>query len=111
MPTFIELADAEYPSELDGRIIKPLAGISLAAIFKGKKRKPHDAIYWQYSKGYAIRKGKWKLVKYGKEAEWELYDFSKDRTETNDLAAKYPERVADMKQDWEKWWKSNKGIK
>lgn len=108
MPTFIELAGAEYPDELDGRKIKPLAGKSLVPIFKGKKRKPHDAIYWQYSQSYAIRKGKWKLVKFGKKADWELYDFSNDRTETNDLAAKYPDKVADMKQDWEKWWESNK---
>ncbi|MCF7973230.1 MAG: arylsulfatase [Phycisphaerae bacterium] len=111
MPTFMELAGASYPDELDGRQIKPLAGKSLVPVFQGKIRQPHDAIYWQYGQGFAIRKGNFKLVKLGKASAWELYDFSKDRTETNDLAAVFPERVASMKQDWEQWWQENKGIK
>ena len=29
-----------------------------------------------------------------KEGEWELYDMEKDRTETNNLAARFPDKVA-----------------
>ena len=34
---------------------------------------------------------------------WELYDMEADRTELHDLAAQQPERVADMKRQYEAW--------
>ena len=33
---------------------------------------------------------------------WELFDLSEDRSETKNLAAKYPEKVKAMEQAWEK---------
>jgi arylsulfatase A-like enzyme len=36
MPTFIELADADYPSERAGESVHPMAGISLVPLLKGK---------------------------------------------------------------------------
>lgn len=37
--------------------------------------------------------------------EWELYDLESDRTETNDLADRFHERVGRMKQAWLQWAK------
>jgi arylsulfatase len=54
--------------------------------------------------GRAVRKGDWKLVAL-KDEPWRLYDLSGDRTEMNDLAAKFPERVQAMSQAWEQWGK------
>jgi len=34
---------------------------------------------------------------------WELYNIAKDRTETQNLALKYPERIQKMEALWEKW--------
>ena len=34
---------------------------------------------------------------------WELYDMEADRTELNDIAARHPERVADMARQYEAW--------
>lgn len=43
----------------------------------------------------AVRRGELKLVRrHG--AGWELYNMSEDRTELNDLSARYPEDVAEM---------------
>ena len=50
----------------------------------------------------AIRKGAWKLVAAYK-GEWELYNLADDRTETNNLAAKEPERVKAMAKAWQSW--------
>ncbi len=36
-------------------------------------------------------------------AGWELYDLAADRTELNDLADRFPERVRDMRVRYERW--------
>jgi arylsulfatase A-like enzyme len=102
LPTFIELADTAAPQELNGQKLKSIAGKSLLPILKGQKRKPHDALFWQYGKGKAVRTGDWKLVKYG-DANWELYNLASDRTELFNLADQQKERVSEMSALWEKW--------
>ncbi|UCG57300.1 MAG: arylsulfatase [Phycisphaerales bacterium] len=103
LPTFMEIAGASYPRQLDGRKLRPVAGKSLLSVFQGKQRRGHGVLYWQFGKAKAVRIGKWKLVRYG-EADWELYDLQKDRTELNDLAARHPRRVREMAAMWEDWW-------
>ena len=36
---------------------------------------------------------------------WELYNVDADRTELNDLSAKYPDRVAELSSAWQAWEK------
>jgi arylsulfatase len=52
-----------------------------------------------FSTDRALRDGDWKIVSF-KSAPWELYNIKDDRTEMNDLAKKYPERVANMSITW-----------
>jgi len=103
LPTFIEMTGSVYPDQINGRKLKPLAGKSMLPIFRGEQRQGHDVLYWQFSRAKAIRTGKWKLVRYG-QADWELYDLEKDRTELNNLAAQYPQKVKQMTSLWEDWW-------
>ncbi|MHC4734618.1 MAG: sulfatase/phosphatase domain-containing protein [Planctomycetota bacterium] len=109
LPTFMDITGADCPDQIDGRKLKRPIGKSLLPIFKGKKRKPHDVLYWQFGKGKAIRIGNFKLVKYGS-SDWELYDMAKDRTELNNLTARFPEKAKEMSQMWEKW-RANVGRK
>jgi arylsulfatase len=109
LPTFMEIAGAGYPDQIDGKKLKRPVGKSLLPIFKGKKRKGHEVLYWQFGKGKAIRIGDFKLVKYGN-SDWELYDMANDRTELKNLASRYPERAKKMSQMWEKW-RANVGRK
>lgn len=51
--------------------------------------------------GDALRVGDWKLVRLPK-GGWELYKMDGDRTETNNLAAEYPEKLQHMSQLFEK---------
>jgi len=108
LPTFMDITGAKYPTEFEGRAIKPVAGKSLLPVFRGRQRKPHDMLFWQYGAAKAVRQGKWKLVRYGK-VDWELYDLDADRTELHDLAGKYPGRVRQMAQAWQSWFDACKG--
>ncbi len=87
--TLYDLARAAYPKEAT-----PLEGKSLLPAFANKPIE-RDAIFWEHEGNRAVRAGDWKLVsKYGK--PWELYDMTYDRVESNDLSAKYPDKVKEL---------------
>ncbi len=102
MATLVDIAGADYPSELGDTKITPLQGESLVPIFRGEKLPQRKPIFWQWDKGRAVRQGKWKLVSYN--GPWELYDLSTDRTETDNLAAAHPEIVTKLADLWQQWY-------
>ena len=95
MATFIELSGAKYPSEVGEREVDPLVGKSLVPILRGEKRVGHDPLYFHFGTDRALRVGDWKIAS-AKLGQWELFNLAEDRTETNDLAAKHPEKVKKM---------------
>jgi len=99
MPTLVELAGGQYPSEFGGRTIEPVQGRTLGPILAGQQREPHEWLYFQFSTDRAIRKGDWKLASV-KGARWELYNLADDRTELRDLADANPERVKELSKLW-----------
>jgi arylsulfatase A-like enzyme len=103
MPTLLELAESDYPPEFNGNELLPVEGKSLLPVFRRQKRDGHKSLSWELFGNRAIRHGDWKLVWGASEKQWELYDLKADRSETNDLAAKFPERVTAMARDWEAW--------
>lgn len=103
MPTLLELAGGKYPAEFHGKEIIPAEGKSLVPILQGKDREPHESLCWALYGNRAIRQGDWKLNWGASDKRWELYNLAEDRTETNDLAALEPERVASMAAKWERW--------
>ncbi len=101
--TCVDLAGAEYPKKVGDRAIPPFEGKSLIPVFANKPL-DREAIYWEHEGNKAVRLGDWKLVgKHG--GAWELYDLSKDRTESNDLAATMPARVKDLTAKYDTWAK------
>jgi arylsulfatase len=99
MATFVDVADADYPTQIGNRVIDPLQGKSLLPILQGTERQAHENLYFHFGTDRALRQGPWKLVG-AKLGRWELYNLDEDRTELNDLAAKYPERVDAMAKKW-----------
>ena len=110
MPTLLELAESKYPQEFNGNEIIPVEGKSLLPVFRGQKRDEHQSLSWELFGNRAIRQGDWKLVWGASEKTWELYGLKADRSETNNLAPKFPERVTAMARDWEAWQQRTENI-
>ncbi len=107
MATFVEIANAPYPREWKGETVVPLQGTSFLPLLAGADmlQRP-DPLFWQWSRGRAIRDGQWKAVSHSD--QWQLYDINDDRTELNDLAGTYPERTARMAARWQAWFDGTK---
>ncbi|MGC9341537.1 MAG: arylsulfatase [Bacteroidales bacterium] len=105
MATCIEVAGVNYPELYNGNKIKPFEGVSLLPAFNNEKLKKR-ALYWEHEGNKAIRLGKFKLVSKWQntsEYNWELYDLEADRSETNDLIKKMPDKADEMEVLWKKW--------
>ena len=102
MPTFLDAAGIESPTEFRGRHLHSLDGRSLLPILRGGVREPPGELYWQWSRGRAVRQGRWKLVAV-RNGDWELYDLEADGTELQNLAGQLPGRVAAMELLWNEW--------
>ena len=106
MATCIDMAGATYPTKYKGNDIIPLEGKSLVPIFKTGHREGHDYLGFEhYNERAFLSYDGWKLVRPGENAKWELYNLNEDRSEMHNLAAQYPEKVAEMTKAYEAWAK------
>lgn len=116
LPTFAELAGAACPAQFRGQPLGTLDGRSLAPLLRGRRREPHEALFWELTGCRAVRRGRWKAVSLGPERwhvghripagrnGWELYDVEADRCELHDRAAEQPALVAELDQLWKRWF-------
>jgi arylsulfatase A-like enzyme len=81
-----------------------LPGVDLVNQLHGKG--DERTLFFEHQGNRAVRRGDWKLVALDDEP-WELYDFTRDRTEMNDLSGKYPALVKEFADAWEKWAEAN----
>ncbi|HEX9190417.1 MAG TPA: sulfatase-like hydrolase/transferase, partial [Vicinamibacteria bacterium] len=102
MPTLVELAEARHPGELEGRGVMRPEGMSLVPLLRGRPYAGHETLYWEHEGGRAVRHGAWKLAALP-EGEWELFDLSVDRTESRDVSARHPRKVAELASLWAAW--------
>ncbi len=91
LPTACALAGAEPPENIDGISYLP------TLVGEADKQKTHDALYWAYRNKEALRKGKWKAVKPGKNQAVELYNLEKDIGEQENLADERPDLTKRLK--------------
>ncbi|MGY8653507.1 MAG: arylsulfatase, partial [Verrucomicrobiia bacterium] len=98
LPTAVAAAGATYEGKLS------LPGTDLVAQLNngGGER----TLFFEHQGNRAVRQGKWKLVALD-DQPWELYDFTQDRIEMNDLAGKFPEKVKQLSAAWDKWGAAN----
>lgn len=107
MPTCLELAGATYPSTYNGRSIKPMCNEarSFVPLLQEKDSWDDDRImFWEHEGGRAVRKGNWRLTALSG-AGWQLFDLAHDLSETNNVAAEYPDKVRELKALWNEWAK------
>jgi arylsulfatase A-like enzyme len=104
-PTLLEACGVKAPGV-------SFDGVSLVTLFSGGDA-PVRPLFWHYphysNQGNrpmgAAREGNWKLIEQYEDGRVELYDLSKDPSETTDLAAKEPKRAADLKAKLASWRK------
>ena len=100
MPTFSNVCGFDLPKDIH------IDGIDQTELLTGKRKTGRDFFYFDKA---GVRKGKWKYIKanahfYGYAVEDnrkkndELYNLEIDIGETNNLAKKFPEKVAELKE-------------
>jgi arylsulfatase A-like enzyme len=102
MAPCVDVAGAKSPAEFQGRQILPMEGRSLVPAFVDKAIE-RDALFWEHEGNAAIRVGDWKLVRFGRNGPWELYNLKADRPELHDLAADQPGRAKELAAKWDAW--------
>ena len=105
LPTFLELAGADYPETHNGHAILPVEGKSLVTVLRGGTREGHRQLAWEWSGNRALREGKWKAVWDKLDKRWALFDLKADRTEMNDLAQAKPDLAKRLAGKWGEWAK------
>ena len=96
LPTLAALTGQIWPHPTDGIDLLP-------ALLEGDPLPERD-LYWTWrprTNRWALRRGRWKIVHYGKEvpdepSDWVLHDLESDPAEEVDLAAARPEVLAGM---------------
>ncbi|QDT35413.1 arylsulfatase [Thalassoglobus polymorphus] len=99
-PTLIELAKTERFKEWKGKPVPVPPGKSLTSLFQQDAAAHDRTLWWSHEANHAIRKGDWKAVVSGDDAEWELYNLETDRTETSNIASANPDKLDELKQEW-----------
>ncbi len=108
MATVVDISSAHYPQKFNGQKIPTYEGTSLLSVFAGETENRVGPLFWEWRTGKAVRVGNWKLVSSSsedlrKDGKWELYDMLVDKTETTDLASKFPTIVNELVQAYQTW--------
>lgn len=126
MPTVLDLVGVEHPdSPYKDRDIVQMTGKSMLPMLHGEAQEIYtsdDYIGWELFGKTAIRQGDWKIIQepagdfwqsrnpVAENYAWQLFNIAEDPSEMNDLAAKNPEKLADMLQLWEAYAEENQVI-
>jgi arylsulfatase len=115
MPTILEAAGLPAPVSVDGVKQQPIAGVSLIYSFNAPQApERHTTQYFEVTGNRAIYHDGWWAnttpTRYSFRvgtspgetstptgSKWELYDLKTDYSQSHDLAAKYPQKLAEMR--------------
>lgn len=100
VPTILDIVGVQKPKEWEGTPIPEAPGTSFRGSFERDGATAKKSIWFLHEGNRAIRMGDWKLVA-AKDQPWELYNLATDRSETENLASQYPDRVELMSKQWE----------
>lgn len=115
LPSLANLAGFTLPGSYKGD------GIDRSPIFYGKPLDRNKDMYWEYgrneiafrypegrdrSPNLAIRSGEWKLLMNQNETDVQLYNLTRDRGESNNVADKNTTIVTELKKKLFAWWKA-----
>lgn len=103
MATCLDIAGVDYPEEFKDRKLEPTEGVTLMPALSGKPIEQR-VIYAEHENNKMVRDGKWKAVSIAYTGgKWELFNIEEDRTEQNNLAKQYPEKIEQMSKLYNEW--------
>lgn len=110
VPTILECCGVEPPEVIKGHTQSPIQGVSMKYTFNGVKAvSKRETQYYAMLGTRAIYHKGWKAVaRHGAitgkghfmDDPWELYHVETDRSETDDVAAKFPEKLKELVATW-----------
>ena len=112
LPTFLEVAGANYPTTLVGKSVRQPIGKSIMPILSG----PADTIAEHTGVGYelfemkAFLRDDWKLLRLPEPfgtGGWQLYNLAKDPGEIHDLSDEHPDVKAALIEAWQRYSEEN----
>lgn len=98
LPTALAAAGVSTPTD------RPFDGINLLPILLGESQEPNRNLFWSSGSDegwWAVRSGNWKLVALREKRE--LFDLSKDISESRDLSKSMPEKVLQLSELHDHW--------
>lgn len=98
LPTLLEITGIPVPTD------KPFDGKSLLPLIRGEVQKTHEKLYWtggSETGWWSTRQGDWKML--GFKGDVKLFNLATDPGENNDLAQKNPEKLAELRKDYDAW--------
>ncbi|MDA8239340.1 MAG: arylsulfatase [Nitrospiraceae bacterium] len=113
VPTLLEVTGIPMPSSVNGVAQKPLEGVSMAYTFANAKAPTRKtAQYFEMFGSRAIWSQGWMATVWHKKGDdidrdqWELYNLDEDFSQSNNLAAKHPDKLREMQDLW--WTEAGK---
>ena len=114
--TICAVVDVPLPKD------RTIDGASILPVFQGKPISRPQPLYWRnhlapQDSRVALRVGDWKVISDDKLTSFELYNIKQDWQETTNVAARFPEKFAEMRQalirhdkavlkEGPDWWKN-----
>lgn len=88
----------------------PMDGLSLLPLFDDALWDPQRALYWRmkHRQQRALREGVWKYL--AMDGHEYLFDLAADARERANLAKRQPQRLAAMREQWQRWAHGMPGI-
>jgi len=100
MPTLVDMCKLKMPRQAD------FEGVSLKPLLEGKKIAKRTLVvdtqrdeFLEKNKVWCVMFEKWRLINGS-----ELYDINSDQEQRINIASKHPKIVAQLKDEYEKWW-------
>jgi arylsulfatase len=107
-PTILQLAGTSFQKTIDGVEQIPVAGRTFDATFTSASAPTRSTQFFDLRNQRAILSGEWRAVamhKFGTSFDadqWQLFNVKADPSESTDLSAKYPQKLKEMQDLWQK---------